>query len=90
VEVTTSVTMPAPTTEEGLQDAVTAAARGVLRELALEPVMMLITAAYVNAGRLYVRFLVADEAGARQLGVWGGRPEAQEPETNDDPRALRI
>ena len=90
VEVTTSVTMPAPITDEDLEDAVGAAARGVLRELDLQPVMMIITGAYVNAGRLYVRFLVADEAGARVLGLGAGNPEAQMPETNDNVRGLRI
>jgi hypothetical protein len=90
VEVTTSVTMPAPATEEALQGAVNSAAQKVLSELGLQPAMMVITAAFVSAGRLYVRFLVADEAGARLLGAWGGNPETQEPGRTHDPHALRI
>ena len=82
-EVTTSVSMPAPATDENLESAVKAAARAVLSKIELQPVMMLVTGAFVSSGRLYVRFLVADEAGARILGVPGANPEAEERETND-------
>lgn len=81
-EVETSVSMPAPASEDDLRDALNAAARDVIAEF--QPVVLAITAAYVNAGRLYVHFLVADEAGARLLGVW--EPDADDPDRPAEPR----
>jgi hypothetical protein len=91
VEVTTAVTMPAQATEEDFRKAVGVAAQEVLDNVdPLQPVMMVITAAYLSAGRLYVRFLVADEAGARQLGVRRADPESPEPGTIERIDDLRI
>jgi hypothetical protein len=82
LELTTSVEMPAPATEAAMQDAIRAAAREVLNEVgSFKPVMIAVTAAYVSAGRLYVRFVIADEAGARSLGVRGGNSEDPDSET---------
>jgi len=95
VEVSTSVTMPAPATDEDVQAALRTAAREALNGVtSLEPAVMVLTAAYVAAERLYVRFLIADEAGARQLGVWdqlpeGAREPGREPE-RDGSGGLRI
>ena len=89
VEVSTSVTMPAPATNEDVQAAIRAAAREALNGVtSLEPAIMVLTAAHVSAERLYLRFLIADEAGARQLGVWDRLPEVRELEIDSD--ALRI
>src|SRR5262245_7748167 len=95
VEVSTSVTVPAPATEEDVQAALRTAAREALDGVtSLEPAVMVLTAAYVSAERLYVRFLIADEAGARLLGVWNQLPEgAREPGSEperDGSRGLRI
>jgi hypothetical protein len=81
VEVATSIAMPAPETDDDIRTAIRAAAQEVLSDLPeLEPVAIVVTAAYVSAGRLHVRFLIADEAGARLLGIREGSPETRHPE----------
>jgi hypothetical protein len=81
LEVTTSVAMPSPADEEDLDEALRVATQGVLEHVgSLQPVIVAVTAAYVRMGRLYVRFLIADAAGAQQLGGWdtdGERPEGE-------------
>jgi hypothetical protein len=70
VEVTTWVAVPASATDEEMKDAMRAAAREAVADTGVaQPAMVVVTAAFVSAGRLCVRFLIADEAGARQLGV---------------------
>ena len=91
VEVSTSVTVPAPATDEDVQAALRTAAREALNGVtSLEPAVMVLTAAYVSAERLYVRFLIADEAGARLLGVWGQPQEGTREPERDNSDALRI
>jgi hypothetical protein len=86
LEVSTSVTLAAAATDDALKDALAAAATDVLRDVApLQPAVMAITAAYLTAGRLYVRFLIADEAGARLLGLEAD-PTGQEPHPSGQPQ----
>ena len=83
LELSTSISVPPEASDEDFKDAIRVAARDVLRDIrSLRPVMMVVTAAYLSAGRLYVRFVVADEAGARMLGV--------PPDEFEDPDALRL
>lgn len=70
VEVTTSVSMSAPPSDDEMRAVLHAAAKDIIANAApFQPVVMALTGAYLRAGRLYLRFLVADEAGARILGV---------------------
>jgi hypothetical protein len=70
LEVTTSVTMPVSASEDDVRTAVNAAAREVIAQF--QPAILAVAAAYIRAGRLYVHFLVADDAGARALGIEHG------------------
>lgn len=79
VEVATSVSMPTPPSEDELRSALHAAAKDVISNTTtIEPVVVALTGAYLSAGRLYFHFLLADEAGARLLGMVRPRGDADD------------
>jgi len=76
VEVTTSVSMPTPPSQDELRQLLHAVARDIIANIdSFQPVVVALTGAHLAAGRLYLRFLLADEEGARLLGMVR-RPEA--------------
>jgi hypothetical protein len=87
LEVTTSVTMPETASEADVRTALDAAAREVIARF--QPAILTVAAAYLTSGRLYVHFLVADEAGARALGM-DRRDAGDGPPPSAMGRGLRI
>lgn len=84
VEVTTSVSLPNPGDDterdaDQLKDALRSAVDDVLKEaIAFKPTLIVLTAARIVGGRLYVRLLIADQDGERIVDELHGETVAHQ------------
>jgi len=77
VEVTTSVSVDDAEDGSQLKTALQSAVDTVLNEaIAFKPTMIVLTHAVVRGNRLYVRMVLADEAGERTFNDLGQAPDA--------------
>jgi hypothetical protein len=84
VEVTTSVALETVHDEAGVRDAVRTAVAGVLSDvIAFKPTLVAMTGARVVGERLYLRLLVTDAEGEREIN---GRERKAAPEAQPEDR----